>query len=322
MPGLSRIMRAQAIYPLMKWIHLQFVARFRSPIAYRRGVFQGQLRRLARSIASGNMAGVLIAPDGEAFIRTYDGFLLHYNCTNFQRTIGDGQSLEWLSGQSGGPVEQFVIGCLANDSVYFDVGANNGYFYTVKSARRFPACRVYAFEPDPRILWHLRRNIEFNGIANVTIVPKALSDRATKATLTENLGASGYLLTTAGASGVDVECTTLDLFVKEMDVSRVDLIKVDIEGGEFNFLKGAVGTLERYSPILVVELRDALLKRSGSSVSEVVRFLNQLRYKVYSVDGTPDAVCIPFSKINLVPALATIQHSEIAAASTAMDPNR
>ena len=70
----------------------------------------------------------------------------------------------------------------------------------------------------------------------------------------------------------------LDDIVREVGVTRVDAVKIDVEGAEFLVLKGAVEILDRYRPVLSVELLDQGLKSMGSSVAEVTAFLRSHGY--------------------------------------------
>jgi FkbM family methyltransferase len=158
--------------------------------------------------------------------------------------------------------------------VCFDVGANVGYFSLLFS--RLEAI-VHAFEPSPANLQRLRRNIELNPSFKIAVHALALSDyrgREKFTTAVENAGAS-YL----GGSGTEVDVATLDWFVSGSDITRLDFIKVDIEGCEAKFLEGAETTIARFHPKLLLELNPRALSQFGSSVEDIARFLSRHGYK-------------------------------------------
>ena len=74
---------------------------------------------------------------------------------------------------------------------------------------------------------------------------------------------------------------TLDAIIKEAGVSRVDVVKIDVEGSEFSVLKGAQETLAKYRPVLLVELDDSLLRAMGTSSAEITSFLGARGYRFH-----------------------------------------
>jgi hypothetical protein len=75
-----------------------------------------------------------------------------------------------------------------------------------------------------------------------------------------------------------VDAVTLDDYVRERGLSRVDVVKIDVEGHELAVLKGAVATLGRYHPLLLVEIRSEFLRQAGTSRDAVYAFLKELGY--------------------------------------------
>jgi len=275
----------------------------KDPASHLRFRYRNKLRGLSRFMSEQGFCGVQISPQGDVFIRTQDDFLLFYNVFLEELTLGDGQSLE-----KGVPecheLEELILRALSDGSAYLDVGANNGYYYCLKVARRFLGCKVYAFEPDPAIRQHLKKNIEINGFnSNITVVTKALSHSESVVRLTKGRDASGFVVVDAKTSipTIPVECTTLDIFAVANALDRIDVIKVDIEGGELNFLKGAMKTLSRWQPLLVMELNEVLLKRSGASIPQVKEILSPLKYEFFRVKETNDMVLVPPAKKSLLP---------------------
>jgi hypothetical protein len=140
------------------------------------------------------ISGGTFTEDGEFYLRSYDGIHLYYNFSDDGYTLGDGQGLDFRPAKGRQSLEEFLMRCLENGMVYFDVGANNGYYYSLKVAKRFRACRVYAFEPDPRILLHLTRNIAIDQADRVKMIQQALSDHTGVRKMTALLGASNFLI--------------------------------------------------------------------------------------------------------------------------------
>lgn len=119
---------------------------------------------------------------------------------------------------------------------YVDVGANIGN-HTVYFDLLCPSTSVEAFEPDRDSFDILEENARLNPLGHTSLHPVGLSDRA------------GACTAQIGRKTVDFETRTLDSYGFE----GVALIKVDIEGMEPAFLRGALGTLARCRPLLFIE---------------------------------------------------------------------
>jgi hypothetical protein len=81
-----------------------------------------------------------------------------------------------------------------------------------------------------------------------------------------------------GDVSVSVRMTTVDSYASNQKLSRVDFIKIDVEGFEMEVLSGAENALLKYRPMLCVEVNDEHLRRFGSSEDELMDFLARHRY--------------------------------------------
>lgn len=145
---------------------------------------------------------------------------------------------------------------LRKNDVVWDVGANVG-IYSVLMAREVD--RVVAFEPVAATLVRLRRNLELNEASNVTVVSEALSDVAGVATMTTMPGGAGgnHLLREGERGDVSVTATTGDQYAAEHGAPHV--IKVDIEGFEPHFVRGAIGVLREHRPLMTLEVNSTTM---------------------------------------------------------------
>lgn len=137
-----------------------------------------------------------------------------------------------------------------------DVGAHIGYHTLLMAKCTGPDGNVFAFEPWPDNFRVLRDNIALNNCANVTLVPKAVMERADRVRLgrVDSDPLSSTVTTTAG-DGADVEAVALDEFVKEnLPGETVKFVKMDIEGAEAAALEGMRGVLRSHGPVLLIEL--------------------------------------------------------------------
>ena len=163
-------------------------------------------------------------------------------------------------------------------SVFFDIGANFGYYSVLLASRVGAECTVHAFEPNPPTFERLQRNAGLNSLSNVKTYCLGFSDVSGSAAVIEPAGNSGA---THLVEGAGVELTTLDRFCQVRQIRRLDFIKIDVEGFEEKVLAGAAETLARFKPIIVIELNPGTLKRAGSSVQRVAALLGEHGYTLF-----------------------------------------
>lgn len=123
--------------------------------------------------------------------------------------------------------------------VVLDVGAHIGMFTCLAGLVVGNGGKVYAFEPLKEFAEIIKKNVELNGLNNVVIVKKALGDQ-------ERLASMNGILVTNDEG--DVQVTTLDRFVQENGVDRVDFLKMDVEGYERKVLLGGLESLRKFKP--------------------------------------------------------------------------
>lgn len=160
--------------------------------------------------------------------------------------------------------------------VVVDVGANVG-LHTVFFARRVaPGGRVFALEPEPSNYEYLVRNVQRNGVSCVETAMLAAGSREGALTLHLTAGAAGgHSAAPVGSASIEVRVVRLDSFL-EPRVSRVDLVKIDVEGFETQVLAGMADILERDRPILLIEFSPALVRRCGDSPEALLGRLQDL----------------------------------------------
>jgi FkbM family methyltransferase len=140
----------------------------------------------------------------------------------------------------------------------FDVGGNVGVFSVSVAQSVAPGARVVAFEPLPGNVARLRENLGRSGLDNVDIVEVAAAASPGEADLlsADDSAYSGLVASVEeGRRGriVRVPLATIDSVWLERGAPQVSLMKLDIEGGELEALRGATALLERCHPTLMVE---------------------------------------------------------------------
>jgi FkbM family methyltransferase len=164
---------------------------------------------------------------------------------------------------------------LKPDSTVIDVGCHIGSFLSLALSIS-PNGHHVAFEASPTKAAWLQS--KFPG---VEIVGLAVSDRAGSAQFEENLERPSYSRLAVSASSIEVGICTLDARLAEKD--RIDLIKIDIEGGELAALRGAVSTISSHRPAIIFECgSEYFLDSHGLSRRDLYDFITEkLGYRIY-----------------------------------------
>jgi FkbM family methyltransferase len=180
----------------------------------------------------------------------------------------------------------------AQAAVTLDIGANVGY-HALLAGHANPAGRVYAFEPVPLALERLRHHIALNCLHNVECVPAAVgaSDGKTSFFVGEAgipVGASlseefvervrreAPVRLAEQVQALRVPVLTIDRFVAERQIERVDLVKLDIEGAEPQALQGMRALLRRDRPAILCEVL-----ADGQTVQALEAALRPFGYRYY-----------------------------------------
>ena len=175
--------------------------------------------------------------------------------------------------------------------VALDVGANIGYYTLLFSKWTGPTGQVIAFEPTRDYGDRLRDHVALNHAPNVHFEAAGLSDAPGSALI--SVGQCSATMHWVDASQPrqqeTIRLTTLDAWwsdwLKQGHPDRLDVVKVDVDGHEPRFLRGAARTLQRHRPILLIEFSRPHFEQAGFSPDAVLRWLeNDLGYEI--LDGT------------------------------------
>ena len=165
--------------------------------------------------------------------------------------------------------KEWFVQNVADDWTIFDIGANIGY-YSVLFAELAPKGRVHAFEPT-QTYEMLKRNLNHNKITNCTAHNIGMG-------LATGRHTDGiFRLWGSDPERLEYDFMTVDDFVRAQNIDRLDCLKIDVDSFDFEVLKGAEATLERFNPWVVVELNHALNKR-GQNNTDALEWLANRGY--------------------------------------------
>ena len=196
--------------------------------------------------------------------------------------------------------QNWMIDNIKKDWVCFDIGAHIGYYAMLMSSLA-PDGMVYAFEPCRQTFQMAVANIRYNSVtnwynfSNISMRMCAVGDADN--VLQETLWLTGTSEDGLGKTTDTFEFLTVDTLADEYELSRLDLIKSDTDGWEIEVLLGARKTIERFSPIIVIESNYALGWR-GHTQDDMLAFLKEVGYAYSVLDaGCPSNwLCYPENK--------------------------
>ena len=132
-----------------------------------------------------------------------------------------------------------------NDAVVFDIGAFKGdtaYFFSKKCSNK---ARIYAFEPDDyafQILEKIKEKYKLNNVITKNILLSNAEKEIDFISMIEN------------TPTIKKNAITIDKFVEENNIEKIDYIKMDVEGAEKNILEGAIKTIKKFKPSLAIAI--------------------------------------------------------------------
>ena len=165
-----------------------------------------------------------------------------------------------------------------------DVGANIGYF-TLQFAKAVGVSgQVWAFEPVHEYRQRIYEHLKLNSLGeNVTVFPYGLSDQENEQEISVG-EASATLHWTSSVvppqAKILIQLKTLDRIVSEQELDHLDLIKIDIDGHEPAFLRGATEIIRKFRPVIVIEMAQHCLHVAGSNVELLRKQLKDLDYVI------------------------------------------
>ena len=181
------------------------------------------------------------------------------------------------------PIQECLVRELRPGHVFYDIGANGGFFSLLGSRCVGPEGKVYAFEPLPENIRSIEAQLRLNQVSNCTVVDAAVADCGGSVEFCEGQDTStahlkGNHSGDAGTAAIRVRSVTLDEFVATAPSPH--FIKMDIEGAELAALRGAGRLLSSENPPgLLIEFHGEALRRDGRAM------LEKFGYRFHSLDG-------------------------------------
>ena len=164
-----------------------------------------------------------------------------------------------------------------------DIGANIGttslFFANLNSK-----ARIFSFEPHPDTFKRAQENIRINKFKNVQLINIGLGEKKETLKLYEvnenNPGANRIISEEQNFKYKLINVDMLETILDDHQITKVDFIKIDVEGFEYSVLKGG-GKFIKENPVLFIELDDNNLKANNKSAKELIQLLVTFGYKEF-----------------------------------------
>ena len=187
-----------------------------------------------------------------------------------------------------------MLSKIKNGDVVLDIGANIGYDTVLFADKVGKKGKVIAIEPDPVNFEILQKNIKENKLFNVVAVQAAVGNENKKMKIYESKTNYGdhrlweETLRPAGTfldrEALPVFCRRLDDLLKELEFTKIDFIKMDVQGFEPLVIEGGKEIIEKNRPIIFFEYWPWGAKNSGSDIKEMMEFFRKFYKKIFWVD--------------------------------------
>jgi len=163
--------------------------------------------------------------------------------------------------------------------IMIDVGAHVGK-YTISIGKAFKPIMIISIEPHPINMEMLSKAVKANDLNNIICIKAACADTNgyTKLWVSNKSDCHSLTKPLQSHKSIKVLKRSIDSLVSELNLTRVDLIKIDVEGAEYEVVKGAFKTIKKYRPLIFAEI-------SPENYQKVSCLLNTVGYKILKLES-------------------------------------
>jgi FkbM family methyltransferase len=181
-----------------------------------------------------------------------------------------------------------LLSLVEENQIILDIGTNIGSTLLQFAKKLNNNGFVYGFEPDKFNYRKANLNISLNTFKNVLVENKGLGKVSGVFNLAidcESNRGMNRIVNQENINTSKIVIVTLDEWYEKLQLEKIDLIKIDVEGYEMNVIIGGIKVLRRFKPILFIELDDNNLKLQDSSAKELITLLISLGYNITNAEN-------------------------------------
>lgn len=177
-----------------------------------------------------------------------------------------------------------ILSEIKEGMICLDLGSNIGYYAIIESNIVEKSGKIFAIEPSPINFPILKTNLENQKMKNYIATNIAIGDKNEEMEFIVSKKSNWSKIRIDNEEinpddeVIKIPVKTLDLFVKENNIEKIDIIRMDVEGYEYNILNGSKNVLEEYRPKLFIEVHKMYL--GTKKTFEMLKFLHSLKYEI------------------------------------------
>lgn len=180
-----------------------------------------------------------------------------------------------------------ILSIIEPNMVIFDVGANIGW-HSINIAKYDESIMVYAFEPILKTFNLLKENIILNDLKNVQLFNIGLANSCEEQVFYFDMHASAFTssknnLEKENISKISAKVEKMDDFILNNKISKLDFIKCDVEGSELHVLQGGSKNIEKYLPMVMVEMVRKWTANFHYHPNQIIKFFSDLGYQCFKI---------------------------------------
>jgi FkbM family methyltransferase len=180
--------------------------------------------------------------------------------------------------------------------IIFDIGANIGIYTLIASLKTGSQGKVYSFEPADWAYDRLSKNIKLNEFSNIISIKKGVADYSRTADFFQ---CEDDAYNSIGKNPMrdvkhvnKIEITSIDDFICENNITKIDVLKIDTEGADYLVLKGAQKILQSdYPPVIFCEYNRNIKNGFDYTLEDFEQFIKSYNYNIFELH---DGKLIPF----------------------------
>ncbi|WP_435139245.1 FkbM family methyltransferase [Formosa sp. A9] len=161
------------------------------------------------------------------------------------------------------------------DTIIIDVGANYGFLSMVWANSLALEGKIYSIEANPNVYSAFKESLNVNELKNISLLNNAVGNKNGSVQLFINNTSSNIIHNQSVTDVIEINMITLDTFIKNKNIERCDLIKIDVDGIEYEILQGSKFILQKFKPICIVELNEDF---------KILQFFSDLDYSVLDMN--------------------------------------
>ena len=193
------------------------------------------------------------------------------------------------------PIQNIFAQHLKSGDVFYDIGANVGFFSIIAARLVGDTGKIYAFEPGRENAQSIRHNARLNNFSQIEVIEKAVSHRSGEGQLLLAEYSGGHALATADAppdlaGEVTVDLVSIDDLIAQNKIEPPNFVKVDVEGAELDVLQGMRETIKTHQPTIIYEVDDGDRAGYERKYNELANFFESLNYQVTQTENSYNTI--------------------------------